>query len=144
MTTRRARISPKMRERVAEATGHRCGYCVTSQFTIGYRLTIDHIIPEARGGESVEENLCLACFACNQSKGARVQARDPMTGRRVRLFNPRRQEWKSHFRWSEDGTEIIGLTPCGRTTVTALQLNRLEIVAARSLWVQVGWWPPKD
>src|SRR6266849_10817743 len=102
MTIRKKRISRQMRERIAEANGYRCSYCATSQFTIGYRLTIDHIIPEARGGTSVEENLCLACVACNKFKGVRVQARDPMTGRRVRLFNPRRQEWRSHFRWNED------------------------------------------
>lgn len=144
MTTRKTRISRRVRERIAETTGYRCGYCATSEFTVGYRLIVDLILPMARRGKPVLENLCLACAACNQFKGARVQARDPITGRRVRLFNPRRQEWKSHFRWNEDGTEIVGLTACGRTTVTALEMNRPEIVAARSFWVQVGWWPPKD
>lgn len=70
-----------------------------------------------------------------------MRARDPITRRLVRLFNPRLQEWKAHFRWNEDATEIIGLTPCGRATVAALELNRPEIVGARWLWVQVGWWP---
>jgi hypothetical protein len=60
------------------------------------------------------------------------------------LFNPRRQKWKTHFRWSEDGIEIMGVTACGRATVIALQMNRPEIVAARWLWVQAGWWPPED
>jgi hypothetical protein len=144
MAAPKARISRRLRERVAEAAGYRCGYCKTPQYITGHRLTIDHVIPEARGGKAVEENLCLACVACNQSKGVRVRARDPITRRSVRLFNPRRQEWETHFRWNEDGTEIIGLTRCGRASVTALQLNRPEIVAARWLWVQVGWWPPKD
>jgi hypothetical protein len=81
----------------------------------------------------VEENLWLACVACNQFKGTRVSGRDAKSGRHVRLFN---------FRWNEDGTEIIGVTSCGRATVTALSLNRPEIVGSRSLWVQVGWWPP--
>ena len=144
MTTRKARISRQLREQVAQAAGYRCCYCRTPQNIIGSRLTIDHVIPEARGGKAVEENLCLACVACNQFKGARVRARDPITRRDVRLFNPRRHGWETHFRWNEDGTEIIGLTPGGRASVTALQLNRPEIVAARWLWVQVGWWPPRD
>jgi hypothetical protein len=52
--------------------------------------------------------------------------------------------WSKHFRWSEDGTQIIGLTPCGRVTVLALNMNNPDIVAARSRWVQAGWHPPKE
>ena len=107
-------------------------------------MTVDHIVPEAGGGKTIEDNLWLACVACNEFKGMRIQARDPATGRRVRLFNPRKQRWNAHFRWSEEGTEIVGLTPCGRATVAALQLNRSEVVGARWLWVQAGWWPPED
>jgi 5-methylcytosine-specific restriction endonuclease McrA len=144
MTARKARISRRLREQVAEAAGYRCGYCRTPQHIVGYPLTIDHIVPEARGGTALEENLWLACVACNQYKGTQVSGRDTKTGRHVRLFNPRLQKWETHFRWNDDGTEIVGGTSCGRATVTALNLNRLEIVGARSLWAQVGWWPPTD
>jgi hypothetical protein len=143
MTARR-RVSRGLRERVAKAASHCCGYCRTPEFIAGYRLTIEHVIPEARGGKTVEENLWLACYTCNEFKGARTHARDPETEKRVRLWNPRRQRWLDHFRWSEDGTQIIGLTPCGRATVAALALNRPELVAARWLWVQVDWWPPRE
>jgi class 3 adenylate cyclase len=74
----------------------------------------------------------------------RVQARDPVTGRRVRLLNPCKQVWREHFRWSANGTEILGRTLCGRATVAALRLKREEITGARWLWVQAGWWPPED
>jgi HNH endonuclease len=139
----KARLPRRLRERVAMTAGYRCGYCRTPQSISGFRLSIEHIIPEARGGKTAEKNLWLACHACNEFKGARVLARDFATGKHVRLWNPRRQKWFEHFRWSEDGTEIIGLTPRGRATVSCLRLNRLELVAARSLWVQVGWWPPR-
>jgi hypothetical protein len=139
--TGKARVPPGLRERVARTAGYCCGYCRTPQCIAGFRLSIEHIIPEARGGKTVEENLWLACHACNEFKSARVQGQDPVTRKRARLWNPRRQSWHEHFCWSEDGTEIVGLTPCGRATVAALQLNRSELVAARSLWVQVGWWP---
>jgi len=69
---------------------------------------------------------------------------DPLSGRRVRLFNPRRQQWKRHFRWSEDGTLIIGQTACGRATVIALNLNNLVAVTVRRNWVAAGWHPPAD
>jgi hypothetical protein len=60
------------------------------------------------------------------------------------LFNPRRQLWREHFVWSGDGTQIIGLTACGRATVLALKMNNDDIVAARRLWVSVGWHPPAE
>jgi hypothetical protein len=141
---RKARVPRRLRERVARAAGYRCGYCRSPQSIAGFRLTVEHVIPEAKGGETVEQNLWLACHACNEFKGARVQGRDPVTGKRVRLWSPRQQRWTDHFSWVESGTEIMGLTPAGRATVVALQLNRAELVAARSLWVQVGWWPPRE
>jgi hypothetical protein len=141
---RKARVPRRLRERVARTAGFRCGSCRTPESIAGFRLSIEHIIPEAKGGKTVEVNLWLACHACNEIKGAQVQGRDPATGRRVRLWNPRRQAWSDHFSWTDDGTEIVGLTPCGRATVAALQLNRRELVAARSLWMQAGWWPPRD
>ena len=75
---------------------------------------------------------------------AQIQGKDLLSGKIIRLFHPRRQQWQDHFQWSADGTEILGLTACGRATVTALQLNRPELIGARSLWVQVGWWPPAE
>jgi 5-methylcytosine-specific restriction endonuclease McrA len=120
MTAGKARVPRRLRERVARTAGHCCGYCRTPQSIAGFRLSIEHIIPEARGGKTVEENLWLACHGCSEFKGARVQGRDPATGKRTRLWNPRRHKWLAHFRWSEDRTEIIGLKPCGRARVAIL------------------------
>jgi len=39
---------------------------------------------------------------------------------------------------------IVGLTPTGRATVTALNLNNPYIVPARRLWALAGWHPPKE
>jgi hypothetical protein len=138
----KARVPRRLRDRVAMTAGHRYGYCRTPESITGFRLSTEHIIPEAKGGQTIESNLWLACHACNEFKGARIHVEDPATRKRVRLWNLRRQKWHDHFSWSDDGTEILGLTPCGRATVAGLQLNRPELVAARSLWVQVGWWPP--
>lgn len=137
-------IPAALRRRVAEAARHRCGYCQTSRRVIGPLLEIDHIVPEARGGASVEENLCLACPMCNGHKGARVEARDPESGATVPLFNPRADRWPAHFAWTGEGAEVRGVTPVGRATVAALRMNDPEIVAARRLWVLAGWHPPAD
>ena len=111
---------------------------------IGDHLQIDHIIPKITGGMTKGENLCLACSACNRFKGYQMHARDPITRQLVRLFNPNKQNWLEHFRWSEDGVLIIGRTPCGRATVAALNLNNARRIPARRLWVRFNEHPPKE
>jgi len=106
-------ISDDLRARVRAQAGNRCGYCLARQEYVPWVLEIDHIVPRSKGGTDEEENLWLACHPCNLFKSDRTHGRDPLTGRRVRLFNPRRQQWKRHFRWSEDGALIIGRTVCG-------------------------------
>ena len=123
---------------------HRCGYCLRSEELMGMPMTIEHIIPEALGGTTTEENLWLACPSCNQFKGTQIQAYDPQSGKKVKLFNPRLQVWNEHFAWSSDGTQIRGKTAGGRATVIALQMNNPEIIVTRRLWVSVGWWPFED
>jgi len=137
-------ISKALFARLRRQVGLRCGYCRTSAVVVGQPLTFEHIIPRARGGASDENNLWLSCRRCNGHKGTRVEAVDPETGLVVALFNPRRQVWSEHFSWSGDGTRVLGLTPCGRATVFALQLNNPDIVAARLLWVAADWHPPQE
>ena len=48
--------------------GWRCVYCGTS----GGRLTLDHVVPRSRGGESVWENVVTSCAPCNLRKGDRL------------------------------------------------------------------------
>jgi len=46
----------------------RCVYCGT---TAG-RLTLDHVVPRSRGGDSVWENVVTSCAPCNLRKGNRL------------------------------------------------------------------------
>ena len=137
-------ISSALRHKVATAAGHRCGYCLTDQRISGAQMHIEHIIPVSQGGDSTEANLWLACAWCNSYKGAKTYATDPVTGGEVPLFNPRTQQWFDHFRWSDDGAHIIGLTPIGRATVLTLKLNNEFILPARRNWVLAGWHPPQE
>lgn len=104
---------------------------------------IDHIIPKSADGKTEFKNLCLSCPFCNQFKGQQRFARDPRTSKRTRLFHPRRDRWREHFRWSADGTRIIGLTPRGRATIVAINLNHPLALQARSFWVASGIHPPE-
>ena len=101
-----AYVPDELRLRVADQAGYRCGYCRSSEEITGLSLDIEHLIPRFLGGPTVEENLWLACSACNTFKGHKISARDPETGRTVRLFNPRQQSWEEHFVWVDSGTRI--------------------------------------
>jgi hypothetical protein len=125
-----------------ELDGFRCAYCMTSMRIVGPLLEVDHVVPRARGGATEEANLCLACPMCNGHKADRGAAVDPVSGLSVRLYHPRQDSWAEHFAWTEDGTIVRGTTPIGRATVAVLQVNHEDIVAARRLWVAVGWHPP--
>jgi hypothetical protein len=81
---------------------------------------------------------------CANFKGEQTTSIDPLTEEVVRLFNPRQQVWREHFRWSEDHTQIMGLSACGRATVIALKFNIDEAVNFRKLLITAGWHPPKD
>jgi hypothetical protein len=125
---------------VARRAHGRCEYCGLSQEGQEARFHIDHIVPVVRGGETKEENLALACVSCSLRKAARQYALDPETGVETRLFNPRTDSWRDHFRW--DGVRVLGLTPIGRATVEPLKMNRPLILAIRDEEALRGRHPP--
>ena len=133
--------SDELRDRIEARAGYRCEYCRAPQPVCGYRFHLDHIRPTARGGSESLSNRCLACASCNLAKGDRTRATDPLTGREVYLFHPRRHAWNRHFRWSGDQRHVLGTTPIGRATILALDLNGELRVQARLFWFETGWLP---
>jgi DNA-directed RNA polymerase subunit RPC12/RpoP len=141
-----------------------CEYCKNQQELMVEEFEVDHIYPKALGGPTTLDNLALACPHCNGKKLTKIRGIDPLTGRHVALFNPRRQHWNRHsklffsfrkrkekfdqkkrkipFKWSDDKSFIIGKTLCGRATIEALQMNRPRIVRIRRLWRALGLHPP--
>ena len=137
-------VSETVRRHLRESAHDRCGYCLSPQRFVMGTLEVEHFVPRAQGGSSEEENLWLSCSLCNRYKGSQISAIDPLTGNSAQLFNPRRDNWRVHFRWSTDGVRIEGLTPVGRATVEALKLNNELAVEVRRNWVRAGWHPPED
>jgi hypothetical protein len=48
---------------IKEKWGHKCAYCKSEE-----KLTIDHIIPQSKGGKDLLFNMVCACAKCNFSK----------------------------------------------------------------------------
>jgi hypothetical protein len=105
-------------------------------------MVVDHIVPRSKAGQTVLENLCYACHRCNLYKSTTTEWKDPLSGVLTPLFHPRRDSWGDHFVWDDDGIRLLGLTPMGRATVVALNMNNEDILHARRNWVGVGWHPP--
>jgi len=133
-------IPARLRRLVIQRAAGCCEYCGLSQEGQEATFHIDHVIPLAAGGETVAENLALACVSCSLRKAARQTAIDPQSGEEVTLYNPRRDTWHEHFQW--DGVYLVGLTATGRATVEALNMNRVLILAIRREEAAMGRHPP--
>ena len=135
------RVPASLRQLVAERAHRRCEYCLSPESHATQSFTIEHIRPRSRGGATVASNLAFACPGCNAHKYNKIESPDPVDGAITALFNPRLQQWRDHFKWNEDYTEILGLTPTGRATVRALRMNRSGLINIRGALFVVGKHP---
>ena len=90
--------------------GYSCQYC--AKLFAERDLTLDHVIPKARGGRSETTNLVAACSPCNTRKGhnAKIKPiRAPFQPSHAYLANMARQfpitvpheSWNLYLRWDE-------------------------------------------
>lgn len=94
---------------------NRCQYC-NKRFPTN-ELSLDHVLPTCRGGETSWENLVCACVKCNVRKGGRTPkeagmklAKQPIRPKRsplmtIKLGNPKYASWKTFLDaayWSVD------------------------------------------
>jgi len=87
-----------------------CQYC--GRQTCSEDLTIDHVLPRARGGETTWENCVAACVKCNRSKadrtpeqaGLRLRKRPtrPMWSPWYATQSSRLKSWKNFVRSGQD------------------------------------------
>ena len=66
MTTPQAKKA--WRQAIKEYFNCTCVYC-GGVYTLD-QLTLDHVKPKCKGGETISQNLVPACRCCNQSKGS--------------------------------------------------------------------------
>lgn len=65
-----------LREELHRTTGGKCFWCKRATVLCGRRdhlppdaATLDHIVTRTSGGRYERENLVLACFKCNNTRG---------------------------------------------------------------------------
>jgi hypothetical protein len=63
-TTNKADAKRMWRQSIKDQWEHKCAYCESEE-----NITLDHIIPQCKGGLDIKTNVVACCHACNQSKG---------------------------------------------------------------------------
>ena len=81
---------------------HTCAYCKAKE-----NLTLDHILPQSRGGHDEWSNLITACLRCNLKKGNRTpkeanmqllyQPYKPYNKMSLTIHNSNVSEWKEYL-----------------------------------------------
>lgn len=124
-------MDAKRRAFVCNRADHRCEFCRLPQAAAPFlTFHVEHILAQQHIMDDSIDNLALACPDCNRHKGPNLTTLDPETRSIVRLFNPRSDEWATHF--AVDGPKIVGLTAIGKATVRLLQMNSVERIATRA------------
>ena len=103
------------RRNIFARDANRCQYC-GRRFPTS-ELSLDHVVPRSRGGETSWENIVCSCVKCNVKKGGRTPQeasmqliRAPVRPKRspllsVKLGNPKYESWKTFLDnayWSVD------------------------------------------
>ena len=52
------------RNQIKQSWNYQCAYCGSAE-----NLTLDHVVPQCKGGEDITRNIVCCCHSCNQSKG---------------------------------------------------------------------------
>ncbi len=136
------KIRIELKELAKQRAGCRCEYCLSTDKYSTQDFESEHIVPVSKRGKTILENIAYACRGCNNHKFNKIRALDFITGKIVPLFNPRKHRWQEHFAWDSDPLYMVGLTPIGRATIDALQLNRPKLLSTRGNLLKVREHPP--
>lgn len=87
---------------IMKRDGFTCQYCGADR-----NLTIDHVIPQSRGGKDTWENLVTCCYSCNNTKDDRTpeewgvellnRPRPPFSRFLLTLNNCTVAEWREYL-----------------------------------------------
>jgi hypothetical protein len=132
-------IPASLRNLVQKRAAGCCEYCRVPNDVSFAPHEPDHVIAEQHGGQTVLENLALACWRCNRYKGTNLASIDPQTGTPEFLFNPRRDTWHDHFQL--DGARIVGTSASGRATAALLRFNAADRLEVRERLLSEGRYP---
>src|SRR3954466_6395512 len=125
-------IPAELRRLVSSRATRRCEYCLIHEDDTYLGCQVDHVTSEKHSGNTIPENLALACVFCNRYKGSDIATLDDDEGL-VPLYNPRTQLWDEHFTFA--GLRISGKSAIGRGTARLLRFNDPERIEERRMQI---------
>ena len=63
-TTSKSEAKRLWRQNIKDAWNNECAYCGSDE-----NITLDHILPQCKGGLDIKTNVVACCHSCNQDKG---------------------------------------------------------------------------
>lgn len=117
-------MNKRLRFEILRRDNHACRYCGGTAPDV--KLTVDHVVPVALGGEDVPENLVTACAGCNSGKTSVAPGQpmvDDVAERAAKWADAMQKaaeivdaqidvatEYRTHFLadWDDDGYSIGG------------------------------------
>ena len=132
-------ITPALRREVAARAGFRCEYCRMPEAELFAGCEVDHIISRKHGGLTDRANLAFSCERCNRAKGTEVGSVVGSERKFVRLFNPRTDVWREHFRLN--GGMIQAQSEIGEATMRLLKFNSPDRVLQRRVLQAIDVYP---
>jgi len=123
-------VTPSLRFAVLERDGFKCQFC--GKDAPEAHLEIDHIVPQAAGGDDSFDNLVTACVDCNRGKGARIM--------RKHTTNNDIRENLEHLKERRNL-----LVACGKEQGSILQLREGEMWKLLKRWLKArNEWPTDE
>ena len=123
-------IPDVLRNLIFERANYRCEYCKAYAQTSFFTFHIEHIISLKHGGESIPENLALACPICNLNKGSDLGTFINNPTQLIRFYNPRIDIWDEHFFLEETGF-LSEKSLIGKATIKILNINHPDSIIER-------------
>ena len=77
---------PSSRQNIFKRDNYQCVYCGNRDKK---KLTIDHVVPQSKGGNNTWENLVTACMKCNNEKADLIVIESPPFSSAWRGINDR-------------------------------------------------------
>ncbi|HEY0461112.1 MAG TPA: HNH endonuclease signature motif containing protein [Pyrinomonadaceae bacterium] len=130
-------ISENLRSEVELRANGFCEYCRIAIEDTYFGGEIDHIVSLKHRGQTILENLALACQPCNRSKGSDLGSISQTSGLLVRFYHPRTDIWHENFRVNADA-EIEFLTEIGEVTAFIFGFNEPERIEERRGLLEIG------
>jgi HNH endonuclease len=123
-------IPDSIRRQVAKRANYCCEYCILPDSRSFFTFHIDHIISLKHDGSDSIDNLAYACQICNLNKGSDIATVFSDISKPIRFYNPRIDNWKSHFSVDSSGM-LIGQSDIALATIKIFDFNHPDSIIER-------------